>query len=102
MLDHNTTAFWLDDAAIRATLARTARPDAAHARDILAKAATLGGLDLDDVAVLTAVDDADLMQEIFHAAERVKTEIYGPRIVLFAPLYFSNICTNECVYCAFR
>ena len=26
----------------------------------------------------------------------------GPRIVLFAPLYFSNICLNECVYCAFR
>jgi 2-iminoacetate synthase len=32
----------------------------------------------------------------------VKEEIYGNRIVLFAPLYISNFCTNECLYCAFR
>jgi 2-iminoacetate synthase len=32
----------------------------------------------------------------------VKEEIYGKRIVLFAPLYISNVCENECLYCAFR
>jgi 2-iminoacetate synthase len=32
----------------------------------------------------------------------VKNEIYGNRLVLFAPLYISNLCSNECLYCAFR
>ena len=33
---------------------------------------------------------------------RCKEEIYGNRLVLFAPLYISNLCRNECLYCAFR
>jgi len=32
----------------------------------------------------------------------VKDQIYGPRLVLFAPLYVSNMCANDCTYCAFR
>jgi 2-iminoacetate synthase len=32
----------------------------------------------------------------------VKEEIYGKRLVLFAPLYTGNVCINNCVYCAFR
>ncbi|MCE1236246.1 MAG: [FeFe] hydrogenase H-cluster radical SAM maturase HydG [Hyphomicrobiales bacterium] len=95
-------ADWLDEAAIRATLAAVARPDPARVRAILARAVELVGLPAEDVAVLSMVTDPDLVEEIFAAARRVKEEIYGPRIVLFAPLYFSNICTNECVYCAFR
>lgn len=36
------------------------------------------------------------------AARTVKEKIYGDRLVLFAPLYISNLCRNECLYCAFR
>jgi 2-iminoacetate synthase len=32
----------------------------------------------------------------------VKNAIYGRRVVIFAPLYISNLCSNECLYCAFR
>ena len=32
----------------------------------------------------------------------MKETIYGKRLVLFAPLYVSNLCGNECLYCAFR
>jgi len=28
--------------------------------------------------------------------------VYGNRIVLFAPLYVGNYCTNDCDYCGFR
>ncbi|MDR3494383.1 MAG: [FeFe] hydrogenase H-cluster radical SAM maturase HydG [Ancalomicrobiaceae bacterium] len=94
---------WLDEARIGAALARADHvEDAAQVREILSKARTLGGLSEDDVAVLLSVKDPALTHELYDAARFVKTEIYGPRIVLFAPLYFSNICTNECVYCAFR
>ncbi len=60
------------------------------------------GLDADDVATLMAIDDPELLEEMYAAARHVKDEIYGHRLVLFAPLYISNFCHNECVYCAFR
>ena len=49
-----------------------------------------------------AVEDPELLDELFRAARRVKEAIYGKRLVLFAPLYVSNLCGNECLYCAFR
>ena len=36
------------------------------------------------------------------AARALKRRVYGNRIVLFAPLYVGNQCTNDCQYCAFR
>lgn len=41
-------------------------------------------------------------EPIFAAADRLKREVYGNRIVLFAPLYVGNMCSNGCDYCAFR
>lgn len=97
-----TRVTWLDDAALEATLERNAREDAVKAREVIAKARTLGGLDLDDVATLISLRDPELVEEMFATARAVKEEIYGNRLVLFAPLYISNLCSNECLYCAFR
>jgi len=69
---------------------------------VLAKAQALRGLDAEDVAVLASVSDPALLAELFDAARTVKEAIYGRRLVLFAPLYVSNLCGNECLYCAFR
>jgi 2-iminoacetate synthase len=77
-----------------------ASPDAVRA--VLAKALELRGLDDTDVAMLLACADRELDEEIFHQARVVKETIYGNRLVLFAPLYITNKCRNECRYCAFR
>ena len=69
---------------------------------ILAKAKELKGISLEEAAVLLNLTDRKLLDQLFDTAKYVKEAIYGNRIVLFAPLYISNICTNECVYCAFR
>jgi len=57
---------------------------------------------MEDVAVLSSVSDPELLGELFAAARDVKDAIYGARLVLFAPLYVSNMCSNDCLYCAFR
>ena len=36
------------------------------------------------------------------AAARAKETIYGKRMVMFAPLYTGNHCSNNCLYCGFR
>ena len=76
--------------------------DAVRVREVLAKAREQKGLDMRDVAALMPVSDPELLGELFTAAREVKEQIYGRRLVIFAPLYISNLCSNECAYCAFR
>lgn len=98
----DTKAVWLHESALEGLLEKHQAEDRQHVRDVLDKARSLSGLSLEDVAVLMAVHSQDLLDELFHTAKSVKEEIYGNRIVLFAPLYISNLCSNECLYCAFR
>lgn len=70
--------------------------------EILDKAMKLKGLDLDESAMLLNVNDVSVGEKIFRAAKKLKEIIYGNRIVLFAPLYAANVCTNNCLYCGFR
>lgn len=92
----------IDEKRILGTLGAHSKPEPARVRDVLQKARQAQGLEPEDVAVLAATDDADLMAELFDTARQVKEAIYGRRLVLFAPLYISNMCANECLYCAFR
>lgn len=69
---------------------------------ILEKSKSLQRLTLKETAALLSVNDPELIKKIFLAAQYVKDTIYGKRLVLFAPLYISNICQNNCLYCAFK
>lgn len=80
-------------------IARDAAPD--HIRAIIAKARQAKGLTPQETAVLLQTTDPLLKQEIYAAAGAVKESIYGKRIVLFAPLYLSNYCVNDCQYCGY-
>ncbi|HPD29232.1 MAG TPA: [FeFe] hydrogenase H-cluster radical SAM maturase HydG [Phycisphaerae bacterium] len=87
---------------IEEILAHNRDQDASLVREILAKARQLKGLPMEDVAVLAEISDPELLAELFATARQVKQDIYGMRLVLFAPLYVSNLCGNNCLYCAFR
>ncbi|HBT16558.1 MAG TPA: [FeFe] hydrogenase H-cluster radical SAM maturase HydG [Firmicutes bacterium] len=71
-------------------------------REILKKASTAKGLSPLEAAALLQAPDNELWDEIFKTARRVKEEIYGHRIVLFAPLYISDYCINSCLYCGYH
>ena len=92
----------IDEKIIFKTLEGGGEPCASRVEEILAKALELKGLDCDDLPPLMALSDPGLLGELFKAAMEVKEKIYGRRLVIFAPLYISNLCGNECVYCAFR
>jgi 2-iminoacetate synthase len=92
----------IDEQDIARTLDECQRVPEARVREVLAKADELHGLDPAEVAVLMQLSDPGLLGEMFDTAKRAKERIYGRRLVLFAPLYISNMCGNECLYCAFR
>lgn len=77
-------------------------PTQAELSEILEKALKLKGLGLEDVAALLRTTDHDQIYQIMETAKKVKQEIYGKRLVLFAPIYTGNRCVNNCVYCSFR
>jgi 2-iminoacetate synthase len=69
---------------------------------ILDKARTCKGLSHREAAVLLEVDDDETLEKMYKVAREVKETIYGKRIVLFAPLYLSSYCVNNCKYCGYR
>jgi 2-iminoacetate synthase len=90
---------FIDDDRLHGLLDRPADPH--EVRDILAKSLAKEPLRVEETAVLINADSPDLVEEIFQTARQLKRDVYGNRIVLFAPLYIGNLCINDCRYCGF-
>ena len=42
------------------------------------------------------------LKRLYQTAREIKERIYGKRLVFFVPLYISDYCINNCVYCGYR
>ncbi len=71
-------------------------------KEVIEKSLGKNRLTLEETAVLINADDPDSIEMIKKGALRLKENVYGNRIVLFAPLYIGNKCVNNCLYCGFR
>lgn len=76
--------------------------DKVFVKELLNKAKTCVGLTHREASVLLNIEDFELLQEMFLTAKEIKEKIYGKRIVIFAPLYVSNYCVNNCEYCGYK
>lgn len=93
----------VDAVRIERLLAETSLPMEEDVRSVLDRGREIKGLDLEDVAVLIrAGNNRRFLKDIFAAAGEVKELCFGRRVVLFAPLYLTNDCVNNCLYCGFR
>lgn len=68
---------------------------------ILKKAEEMKELSMEEAAILIRAPD-EYSEALFQAAALIRKDIYGDRMVLFAPLYCSSYCVNRCAYCAFQ
>ncbi len=93
---------FIRDGEIEELLRQVESPDRKRVLEIIAKAKELKGLTPAETAVLLQTDDAELLAAIAETAREIKQSIYGNRLVLFAPLYIANYCSNNCLYCGFR
>lgn len=69
---------------------------------ILDKAERFEGLTHQEVAALLTLENKEPLQRMFSIAYKIKQHIYGNRIVMFAPLYVSDYCVNQCKYCSYN
>lgn len=95
------SANFIDETAIHKILADTACLSRSELAGIIDKAREAKGLTPREVAALIQLEDEELVQKMFAAALEIKQKIYGKRLVLFAPLYLSNYCINNCSYCGY-
>ncbi|WP_026895845.1 [FeFe] hydrogenase H-cluster radical SAM maturase HydG [Clostridiisalibacter paucivorans] len=93
---------FIDEETIFDKLDKNQNPDREEIRAILQKSLAIKRLDPDETAALLNVKDEELWEEMYETALEVKKKVYDNRIVFFAPLYCSNLCVNNCVYCGFR
>lgn len=77
-------------------------PAREEVKAVIEKAKNKQELSLEETAILLNNSQTDLIDEMFQAAKQIKQDIYGSRLVLFAPLYVSNFCVNDCEYCSFH
>jgi 2-iminoacetate synthase len=78
------------------------KPDKQRVREVISKSLDKQRLTMEETAILVNSVGTDLADEIKQGAKELKEKVYGNRIVLFAPLYVGNRCTNNCQYCGFR
>lgn len=71
-------------------------------QEVLDKACRKEKLNHEDIAILLQIKDETLLSKMFKVAGDIKKDIYGNRIVIFAPLYISDYCVNNCVYCGYK
>jgi len=93
---------FIDDSKINELIDSNTSVSEAEVDKILNKALELKGLELADVAKLINIADDKILDKLFKVAYKIKDAIYGNRLVMFAPLYVSNHCSNNCLYCGFR
>ncbi|GAB4289005.1 MAG: [FeFe] hydrogenase H-cluster radical SAM maturase HydG [Ignavibacteriaceae bacterium] len=93
---------FINESYIESLLKNRKLTDCKYQEEILQKAKQAMGLTLEESAALLNIEEKSLLEEMFRTAKQVKEKIYGNRLVLFAPLYITNFCVNNCLYCAFR
>lgn len=104
-MDWNSCANdWFDEKYIREVLdeGKKKAEDESYVRSLLEKARKTEGLTHQEAAVLLQLENSEMLQTMKTIASYVKETIYGRRVVLFAPLYVSDHCVNNCKYCGYK
>ncbi|MCL1881239.1 MAG: [FeFe] hydrogenase H-cluster radical SAM maturase HydG [Oscillospiraceae bacterium] len=70
--------------------------------NIIKKAKERKGLNHREAALLLMSECSEITEKAKELALQIKDDFYGKRVVLFAPLYLSNYCVNNCIYCPYN
>ncbi|MDR2836540.1 MAG: [FeFe] hydrogenase H-cluster radical SAM maturase HydG [Bacteroidales bacterium] len=93
---------FIDIEEIEKFLDSTKNPSTERIKEIIEKSLNKKRLNLEETATLINADKPEQIELIKNGAKTLKQNVYGNRIVLFAPLYIGNKCKNNCQYCGFR
>ena len=93
---------FIDQEYIEEVLQKSEKTDYDEIERVLNKAQNKNGLTHIEVATLLQIKDKNQKKRLYEIAGELKRSIYGNRIVVFAPLYISDYCVNNCTYCGYK
>ncbi len=92
---------WMSQDYINSLLEQGKNPSIEEIEAILLK--TINKEELSHIEMSKLINAPnEFMPRIYEIAGKIKDDIYGKRVVTFAPMYVSNRCVNNCVYCGYR
>lgn len=91
---------FIDNSYVKSVL--NVEPDYLDVVNVINKSRENEELSYNDIAILLQANDEKSLNLIFEESTRIKKHFYGNRIVLFAPLYVSDYCCNNCSYCGYK
>ena len=59
-------------------------------------------LSFEDFAALLSPAAQPFLEQMARRAKEEREKHFGNNVLLFTPLYISNYCENQCVYCGFN
>jgi methylornithine synthase len=74
----------------------------ADLREILIRLDQDRGAGKQEIKTLLSLSDPDHIDQLFEAARRVRSRIFGKGVFLYGFLYFSTHCRNDCWFCQYR
>ena len=92
----------IDDSYIKSLLENGGTASAEEQERVLSKAESRERLSPEEISVLLHITEERHLSRVFSLAGNIKNEIYGNRVVIFAPLYISDYCVNNCIYCGYK
>lgn len=92
----------LDEQKVFDIMEKAKQATTADLQAILKKAEKTKGLNALEIASLLYCEDESITKQVMSLACTTKQKKYGKRVVLFAPLYLSDYCKNNCLYCGFK
>lgn len=60
-----------------------------------------GEISLEDFAALLSPAARSFLEPMARQAQKLTRQHFGRTIALYAPIYLSNVCTADCLYCGF-
>ncbi len=81
---------------------RTGGISSSRISNILDKSNDSFDLDLSDIVAILLSNDREVWKIVYEKANSIRGRLFKNKVWLFAPIYVTNLCRNECVYCAFR
>ncbi len=89
--------FRIDQAQFDQLQRQSCAPD----RQAVLQALSSAKPDFTDLQALLSPAAAEFLPQMLARATQLKRQRAGQTLSLFAPLYLSNLCSNECSYCGF-
>ncbi len=102
VMDYTDGMEMLDSGVMDSVLGRAAAFDQHSYSDKDVSAALEGVCDIEGFAALLSPAAGCHLEEMAERARNETRRHFGNSVCLFTPLYVSNYCSNECVYCGFN